>query len=65
MEVGDSIKKEDPLIAVESDKASMDIPSPFDGVVEEIKVKIGDQVKEGVEIKVIKIFIFPPVKILV
>ena len=50
VKVGDSIKKEDPLITVESDKASMDIPSPFDGVVEEIKVKIGDQVKEGVEI---------------
>ena len=50
VKVGDSIKKEDPLITVESDKASMDIPSPFEGVVEEIKVKIGDQVKEGVEI---------------
>jgi dihydrolipoamide dehydrogenase len=38
---------------VESEKASMDIPSPFEGVVEEIKVKVGDHVKEGIEIIVI------------
>ena len=38
VKVGDSIKKEDSLIVVESEKASMDIPSPFDGIVEEIKV---------------------------
>ena len=50
VKVGDSIKKEDPLITVESDKASMDIPSPFEGTIQEIKVKVGDQVKEGVEI---------------
>jgi len=53
VKVGDSIKKEDSLIIVESEKASMDIPSPFEGVVEEIKVKVGDQVKEGIEIIVI------------
>ena len=53
VKVGDSIKKEDSLIVVESEKASMDIPSPFDGIVEEIKVKVGDQVKEGIEIIVI------------
>jgi dihydrolipoamide dehydrogenase len=50
VKVGDSIKKEDSLIIVESEKASMDIPSPFEGVVEEIKVKVGDHVKEGIEI---------------
>ena len=53
VKVGDSIKKEDSLIMVESEKASMDIPSPFEGVVEEIKVKVGDHVKEGIEIIVI------------
>ena len=53
VKVGDSIKKEDSLIVVESEKASMDIPSPFEGIVEEIKVKVGDQVKEGIEIIVI------------
>jgi len=50
VKVGDSIKKEDSLIVVESEKASMDIPSPFEGVVEEIWVKVGDHVKEGIEI---------------
>ena len=50
VKVGDSIIKEDPLITVESDKASMDIPSPFEGTIQEIKVKVGDQVKEGIEI---------------
>ena len=50
VKVGDLIKKEDSLITVESDKASMDIPSPFEGVVKEIKIKVGDQVKQGVEI---------------
>ena len=50
VKVGYSIKKEDPLITVESDKASMDIPSPFEGTIQEIKVKVGDQVKEGIEI---------------
>ena len=44
---GDEIKKEDPLITVESDKASMDIPAPQSGVIKEIKIKIGDKVKEG------------------
>ncbi len=42
--VGDTIEKEDSLITVESDKASMDIPSSESGVVKEIKVKVGDQV---------------------
>ena len=53
IKVGDSIKKEDSLIVVESEKASMDIPSPFEGIVQDIKVKVGDQVKEGIEILVI------------
>jgi pyruvate/2-oxoglutarate dehydrogenase complex dihydrolipoamide acyltransferase (E2) component len=44
---GDRVKAEDPLITLESDKASMDVPSPVDGVVKEIKVKLGDKVSEG------------------
>src|SRR3974390_1152269 len=44
---GDRVKTEDPLITLESDKASMDVPSPLDGVVKEIKVKVGDKVSEG------------------
>jgi dihydrolipoamide dehydrogenase len=44
---GDRIKIEDPLITLESDKASMDVPSPVDGLVRELKVKVGDKVSEG------------------
>ena len=44
---GDTVKAEQSLITVESDKASMEIPSSHAGVVKELKVKIGDKVKEG------------------
>jgi dihydrolipoamide dehydrogenase len=45
--VGDTIAKEDSLITVESDKASMDIPSSHAGVVKELKVAVGDKVAKG------------------
>ena len=44
---GDTIKVDQSLITVESDKASMEIPSSHGGVVKELKVKLGDKVKEG------------------
>ncbi len=44
---GDMIAKEDPLITLESDKASMDIPSSHAGTVKEVKVKVGDKVAKG------------------
>jgi pyruvate dehydrogenase E2 component (dihydrolipoamide acetyltransferase) len=44
---GDTVKTEQSLITVESDKASMEIPSSHAGVVKELKVKIGDKVKQG------------------
>ena len=44
---GDTIAKDDSLITVESDKASMDIPAPFAGVVKEVKTKIGDKISQG------------------
>jgi len=44
---GDTVKKEDSLITLESDKATMDVPAPQAGVVKEIKVKTGDKVSEG------------------
>ena len=47
VKVGDTIKAEQSLITVESDKASMEIPSSHAGVVQELRVKLGDQVKEG------------------
>ena len=51
--VGDSISTDDSLITVESDKASMDIPAPKSGVIREIKLKVGDKVKEGSLVAVI------------
>ncbi|RTE90150.1 dihydrolipoyllysine-residue acetyltransferase [Bradyrhizobium sp. LVM 105] len=47
---GDKVKAEDPLVALESDKATMEVPSPRDGVVESVVVKLGDKVSEGVVI---------------
>jgi dihydrolipoamide dehydrogenase len=47
VKVGDTIKADQSLITVESDKASMEIPSSHAGVVKEIKVKVGDKVAEG------------------
>ena len=47
VKAGDTIAKEDSLITVESDKASMDIPSSHAGVVKELKVKVGDKVAKG------------------
>ena len=44
---GDTVKAEDPLISLESDKATMDVPAPVAGVVKELKVKFGDKVSEG------------------
>jgi pyruvate/2-oxoglutarate dehydrogenase complex dihydrolipoamide acyltransferase (E2) component len=44
---GDTVKAEDPLVSLESDKATMDVPAPGAGVVKEVKVKIGDKVSEG------------------
>jgi dihydrolipoamide dehydrogenase len=44
---GDEVAAEDPLVTLESDKATMDVPSPRAGVVAELRVKIGDHVAEG------------------
>jgi dihydrolipoamide dehydrogenase len=54
VKVGDTIKTDQSLITVESDKASMEIPSSHAGVVKEIKVKVGDKVKEGVLLLVVE-----------
>jgi pyruvate dehydrogenase E2 component (dihydrolipoamide acetyltransferase) len=45
--VGDTVSAEDPLVTLESDKATMDVPAPFAGVVREINVAIGDRVSQG------------------
>ncbi|SEN07543.1 pyruvate dehydrogenase E2 component (dihydrolipoamide acetyltransferase) [Nitrosospira multiformis] len=44
---GDSIKAEDSLIVLESDKATIEVPSPFAGIIRELSVKVGDKVSEG------------------
>ena len=44
---GDTVAPEDALITLESDKATMDVPSPLQGVVQELKVAVGDSVAEG------------------
>lgn len=51
---GDTIKPEQSLATVESDKASMEIPSSHGGVVKELKIKLGDKVKEGTVIAVVE-----------
>ena len=47
VKAGDSVNAEDPLIALESDKATMEVPAPQAGVVKDIKVKVGDKVSQG------------------
>ncbi|MDH5487374.1 MAG: dihydrolipoyl dehydrogenase [Gammaproteobacteria bacterium] len=44
---GDTIKPEDPLVTLESDKATMDVPSPAAGLVKDVKLKVGDKIKQG------------------
>ncbi len=47
VQAGDTVKAEDPLITLESDKATMDVPAPRAGTVKEVKLKVGDKVAEG------------------
>jgi len=44
---GDAVKKEDSLVTLESDKATMEVPSPAAGVIKELRLKVGDKVSEG------------------
>ncbi len=44
---GDQVALDDPLLTLESDKATMDVPAPFAGVVREVRVKVGDKVSQG------------------
>jgi len=44
---GDTVRAEQPLITLESDKATMEVPSPIGGIVQEVKAKLGDKVSEG------------------
>lgn len=52
---GDAINIDDPLITLESDKASMEIPAPMSGTVKEVTVKVGDKVSEGTAIVTLEV----------
>jgi len=54
VKAGDTVKAEESLFTVESDKATMEIPAPFSGTVKELKVKLGDVVNSGMLIAVIE-----------
>ncbi|CAG0949939.1 pyruvate dehydrogenase E2 component (dihydrolipoamide acetyltransferase) [Burkholderiales bacterium] len=54
VKVGDSVKVDDALVTLESDKATMDVPSAAAGVVKELRVKLGDRVSEGVVVVVLE-----------
>jgi pyruvate dehydrogenase E2 component (dihydrolipoamide acetyltransferase) len=54
VKAGDAVKAEQSLITLETDKATMDVPAPFDGVVKEVKVKVGDKVSDGTLIFVLE-----------
>jgi dihydrolipoamide dehydrogenase len=52
--VGDTIRLEDPLITLESDKATMEVPASREGTVREVRVKVGDKVSEGMTILIVE-----------
>jgi pyruvate dehydrogenase E2 component (dihydrolipoamide acetyltransferase) len=54
IKAGDIVKAEQALLTLETDKATMDVPAPFDGLVKEVKVKVGDKVSEGMLIVTIE-----------
>ncbi|TBR08293.1 MAG: dihydrolipoyllysine-residue acetyltransferase [Rugosibacter sp.] len=55
VKVGDEVKVEDSLITVESDKATMDVPSPVAGVITELLIKVGDKISKGVLVARVKV----------
>ena len=52
---GDTVAEEDPLVTLESDKATMDVPAPFAGVVQDLKVNVGDKVSQGTALLLIEV----------
>jgi pyruvate dehydrogenase E2 component (dihydrolipoamide acetyltransferase) len=54
VKVGDSVKKDQGLVTLESDKATMEVPAPFAGVVREVKLKVGDEVSEGAVVALVE-----------
>ena len=54
VKAGDTVAKDQGLVTLESDKATMEVPSSVAGVVKEVKVKLGDEVSEGAVVAVIE-----------
>ncbi|MCC7215160.1 MAG: dihydrolipoyllysine-residue acetyltransferase [Burkholderiales bacterium] len=54
VKAGDTVKAEDALVTLESDKATMDVPSPAAGIVREVRLKVGDKVSEGAVVLVLE-----------
>ncbi|MDE2306879.1 MAG: dihydrolipoyllysine-residue acetyltransferase [Xanthomonadaceae bacterium] len=54
IKAGDRVEKEQSLITLESDKATMEVPAPFAGTVKEVKLKVGDEVSEGTVIAMVE-----------
>ncbi len=54
VKAGDTVGKDQGLVTLESDKATMEVPAPFDGVVKEVKVKVGDEIAEGFVVALIE-----------
>ena len=55
VKVGDTVALDQGLVTLESDKATMEVPSPFAGVIKELKVKLGDNVSEGALVAIIEV----------
>jgi len=53
--VGDTVSKDQGLVTLESDKATMEVPSPFAGVIKELKIKLGDELSEGSVVALIEV----------
>ena len=62
VKAGDTVSKDQGLVTLESDKATMEVPAPFDGVVKEVKVKVGDEIAEGFVVALIEAADAAPVK---
>ncbi len=55
VKVGDTVKKDQGIVTLESDKATMEVPSPADGVIKEVKVKVDDTASEGKVVAILEI----------
>src|SRR5947209_18011076 len=50
VKAGDAVRKDDSLVVLESDKATMEVPSPVSGTVKDVRIKVGDKVSQGTAI---------------